>query len=103
MKSERYLELSRDEKWGGKWITLKSGWERKATACVLTGLWNQEKKIKLSHTKKENPLDKTVDTMVRSAEEGNLQQNSEVTTSDQLYTGKQPSQEVTTLLWGQIH
>lgn len=39
-----------------------------------------------------------LETLVKLAEEGNLRQNHEVTTSGQLYTGKQPSQEVTVLL-----
>jgi len=39
-----------------------------------------------------------LNTMVKPADEWNLRQNYEVTTSGQLYTGKQPSQEVTLLL-----
>lgn len=44
----------------------------------------------------ENPLQET-DTLVKSAEERNLRQNHEATTSSQLYTGKQPPQEGTVL------
>lgn len=80
----------------------RSRLERKVTACIRAGLWNQVKKEEHHMPRVRNHYMK-LDTLVKSVEEGNLRQNHEVTTSGQLYAGKQQSQEVTVLLWGQIY
>lgn len=47
-------------------------------------------RVRIRYTKLNTPA--------KTAEEGNVRQNNEVNTSGQLYTGKQPSQEVPVLL-----